>query len=475
MKNLKFKLNIQLFATLALNDVSIDIAAKAIENYMQGDCEPGDRGVNSTLTTDKAANNGRIRIYKVGVLPVIPRTMGATFNGGRFSNDIIYANNDEFELDVLSVNDTAIVIPEIQAEMCESAELRARYAGQIGKTNVKIKNGVCMAAKVYHSFVKDASHKTAITYTVGTDNMKDKVDDALAELLKGDLDNGVDIFPEETDRIIFTPNASSYFKKTGTFVVGGSNFAQEMVARGVISPEAARDMLGSGYVGEYSNIPCNMIDNAKLAAADGFLGLLKGTLSNFVLAVVSSAYANYYGMNDRGVEIGVPEKGRGTILKPLYRFGANTFFTKGNAWITKYGAHDPFSVYGVGSDAIGAVATATASAFNNTHWAPKLIAPGSRAEIKASVTNQAATGASVAVTSNGANLAKGVVVWYAAATDATTVEEFLTGYAAASKKGAVAVSSGSATISGASISGHYNVLAFDEDGTMGAIAHATIA
>ena len=474
-KILRFALNnLQLFAEepiLAVNDVSVDIASKALENYFQDDVEPSDKGVNSSLVEDEAYKNGRIRIYKAGVLPVRPRTLGAAINGTQFSNEYNYPSNGEYWIDVLCTHDTAIPVAETQEDMCSKLRLRQNYAAQIGKANIKIKNGVCLAAKFYHSYLKDVAHVSQVTFTEGTDDFSDKIADTISALNEGDQDNGVDIFPEEMSRIIYSPKAQAYFnkaKKAG-IIVGGSNLAQEMVAKGVISPGAERDILGSGFIGVYANTPCNMMSLAKFQVADEFLGFPKGTINDFVLAVNSSAYANYYGFVDKGVKVNPKPDGNGVYIVPNYRFGANTFFTKGNVWIVKANTTNPYAIY----TTLGG--TQAGTTFGST-WAPKLIAPGSRANLTVTLSSPAATGATIAVT--GLKESKAVALWYVAATEAKTIQEFIAGYnaAASGKKGAVEVSTaGAGTISGSSLSNKFNVLVFDADGTIGGIAHATIA
>ncbi len=334
-----------------INGVSADarISQRTILNYLQGDSERDGKGVYSGYSDDEL-HGAVIRIAKPDILPINPRKLGATLNGGHYSGSVITISNEEYEVEVLDAYDTVINVPYVALDMVPELK-ESEWANQIGKALFIMKNGLCLANKVYQSFYKDEKNANVVKFdkskaTEATANFRACLDDAEDLLNEGDIEHGIDIFPEDTRRITYVNGITKYIRAVGSFVTGGSNFAQEMLRSGAYSPDDTKNTLEDGYHGTYGNTEMNLLSNMKLAMADSYLGLPAGTIrASGIEAVNSSAVANVFALSDNGVVDGEFPFGRGRLLKPLYRMGASTLFTKGNAFIVDSEFVNPFKIF----------------------------------------------------------------------------------------------------------------------------------
>ena len=457
---------------LKINGISYDTKLVLQKGYIQGDCEPGNKGCLSSGKEVNAIGVGKIRIAREDLLPLVARELGNANNGNVFSNAIVIVSDTEYDLDVMFVNDTPVIKPEISLQM--APELAGGYVEQLGGQNAIYKNAAMLSARVLDGFYTNDGKVTKIDYTPGTDVFRDKLMLAKVALNKGDLEHQVRAFPQDMTRLLVTPDAEADLLSTGGVILGGSNDAQKMYANGVLDVEAVKNYLGDGYIGKYAGVPANVYTEDKVTYADECLGFPKGTIENTVLCYFANALRNLFRLEDAGLQIKDYNLGPGIIMIPRYRFGAAVTAPKANAWVKKSGVKNPYDFFKEAK-----IASAVTSAFK-----PKVIPAGSRKrEIEVKFTSPAATGASVAVTHK--RLTKdgietvnfdGFVAWYASATAPTTLSEFIAGFHGASKSGVATVANGAATISGSGISGTYYGIAFDSVGTMSEIfASAAIA
>lgn len=458
------------FEQFKINGVSTDvkITQRVLLNYLQGDSERENKGVYSGYTKGDL-NASVIRIPKPDLLPILPRHLSSTINGGHYSGSVITITNEEFQLEVLDVYDTVINVPFVALDMVSELK-QSDWSNQIGKALFVMKNGMCLANKFYQSFYKDEANKTVIEFdptksTEADGNIRACFDDAEDALNDGDINNGIDIFPEGDRRITYANGLTKYIRATGSFIVGGSNFAQEMLKSGSFSAEDTQNALEDGYHGTYGNVEMNLLSNGKILMADAYLGFPAGTIrdSGFC-AVESSAYGNVFGLSDNGVTEGEFPFGRGRLLKPLYRMGASTLFTKANAFIMKKGYVNPFK------------------AFTILGGTPKVLAKGSRplnltAVIASASTSAQTVKATESVYDNSGNLkaADAKVTKYAyVQSDApiATLSDFITAY---NKSGAVKGIATTGSLGATLTENKYlNVIALGEEDTISSIASAKV-
>lgn len=453
--------------TSQVNGTSVDIriTEKVLETYLQGDSERDNKGVYSSYTKEEAVS--QIRVPKPDLLPILPRRLGASVNGGSFSGSALQVTNSEYLLEVLDVVDTNIDVPFNNLSLVPQLKIDD-WSKQIGKGVYLVKNGMCLATKFFQSFYNDSANANVVTYTAGqADGIRPCFDEAEDDLNAGDPANGIDIFPEDTRRILYINGITKLIRQTGAFIVGGSNFAQEMLKTGAFSEGDVKNTMEDGYHGTYGAVDMNLLSPMKIRIAEEYLGFPYGTLAaSGFMAVESSGYANQFALADNGVKTIPAPQGQGTRLQPNYRMGAATFFTKGNVFIMQANYVNPFGIFGIISKT------------------PTIIGKGSRlADLALTATATASTGkivcaptyTSYAQAGNPQTVSAAVAgfAYFQSDSAVTSLPAFVTGYTAASVKGL----STSATISGLTLTaGKYaNVIAYTAQGQISAVYSVLVA
>jgi len=118
--------------TSQVNGTSVDIriTEKVLETYLQGDSERDNKGVYSSYTKEEAVS--QIRVPKPDLLPILPRRLGASVNGGSFSGSALQVTNSEYLLEVLDVVDTNIDVPFNNLSLVPQLKIDD-WSKQIGK------------------------------------------------------------------------------------------------------------------------------------------------------------------------------------------------------------------------------------------------------------------------------------------------------------------------------------------------------
>ena len=164
---------------------------------------------------------------------------------------------------------------------------------------------------------------------------KDALLDANGKLDDGDAENGIDIFPIDGRQIFVKSAARTGLFKQGNIIVGGSNYAQEMLARGTISPNTYKqDKLE--YVGEIDSVPVCVVAKPVWDLAEDYLGLNRGTLG-IVEAVACAGIATGRALAfNNSVKIIDCPRGQGRTAQYKYRWGVEVFNFKGIVPVLSY-------------------------------------------------------------------------------------------------------------------------------------------
>lgn len=452
------------------SSVDVKISAKILENYFQGDCEADGKGVTSNYSQSEM-NAGYVRILKPAFLNMKTRQLGSTVNGGSYSNDALFISNSEYMLQVLEVLDEPVDMPFNNFSMVPQLT-RDQFTKQIGEQIAKVKNGLCLAAKLYKSWYEDTANQKQLTFDTATNNLRSVLDQAEDVLNEGIPSIGISSFPEDDRNITFLNGYTQYMRATGSFIVGGSNFAQEMLKSGAVDPDSTMNVLRNGFKGIYGTVPLHLISNLKVWDADAYLGFPNGTIAASGLVLVeSSAIANHFGLADSGIQAMSPTpNGQGTRVFPNYRMGAATFYTQGNVIVVNQNFVNPFGIFTIfngyatptikgghsrANDLAAVVTSTTTGKFSAT--ATQTI-PASVLTMTAAQTAVAATVAAYAY-----------VVTPAAI---TTLPAFIAAYnASGATKGIGATLS---AVSGATGS-YANVVAIQSDGTVSSVGSVRIS
>lgn len=333
------------FTTPHINGIA---AARVLSPEMlfgiaQGEiCAPG-RGITEGFSTDTAA--AEVRIPKMRPLKQGARTLGNQINGGSFSNEQEEPQSVEYGIRIIDLLDTPIVIAQHTMDMLPVDILGTTIKNFTNVVNRNL-NGMTLGYQI-KSVLTDGEEANIVYFDAAADKLVDKIIEADAKLDEGDEESDIDVFP--TEGRIWQVKASykpQLFATAtgGVLSLGGSNKAQEMLARGGVSPDAVVTKIENGYIGDILGAPVHIVSNIVYRVAEQYLGLPKYELDPVVATIASDC------ANGRGVAIGKQVKivdahgGQGVELQPLVRFGVEVFYPKGNAIVVKAGTENVFDV-----------------------------------------------------------------------------------------------------------------------------------
>jgi hypothetical protein len=210
----------------------------------------------------------------------------------------------------------------------------AKTTKNLGQLVAKNINASTMAEQMASNMNYNAVQEDTTSYadtnfvdaTLGTDSMLEALLKANTNLDGGDEANGIDMFPVMQRVAMWRPTVRAELLKTGQVIIGGSNFAQEMIAKGVVDTKTGiRENLG-GYFGDIDSTPQHIASNAIFKLAEKYLGLSVGALDLVSGMVVSSiGTARGLAFNNTVKTIDSP-RGQGLRMQPKYRWGLETWF-----------------------------------------------------------------------------------------------------------------------------------------------------
>lgn len=297
------------------------------ENIFQNILALPEKGVTETFSTDTDASE--IRIIRQVAPSISARRMGATVNGGYFnSNNPILPASVEYGLKILYMIDDQIDFPVVMDEMVEVAVADAttkNVAGLVAR-NINASTIAHQIASVVNENV--ASHSVNVVVMSSATAYKDALLDANGKLDDGDTDNGIDIFPVDGRQGFLRASARTGLMKSGNVIIGGSNYAQEMLSRGVISPDTyKKDNLE--YFGELDGVPMCVVSKPVWDLAETYMQVDAGKLNSVQgLIVAGIATGRALAFNNEVKIIDCP-RGQGKTAQYKYRWGIEVFTPKG--------------------------------------------------------------------------------------------------------------------------------------------------
>lgn len=445
-----------------INGVSAErrISKALLENSYQGLNEKGGRGINDKFVTeDDTTSAAQVFVNRILPVRMKPREQGASKNGASFSANKHFTQTVTVGIELLQVLDDPIIIPRARQDMIP-VDLLAEQTKIYSDRLATIINGATVACKLLSSWLaSEGNYKVISSSDVTNKLILNRFIEANSLLDEGDIENGIDIFPEDSRVALFKPSYRALLKTSGILVIGGANYAYDIAKGDAISHEDRARKSEDGYIGEIDGVPCHIVSNESLRHADGFLGFPEGELkaSDFI-GYISSSYANSRGVSmSKQIKVVDAVDGQGLILQPYTKFGVASWYPKGNVILTS-AEFNPFA--------------SLKSLFSSgVTW--KLKGAGSRLVPSITLASATATGCTVSATANDdweTSHIAGCVAYVGTSTP-TSVEGFLAGYAAASYKGAVTVTSGAVssfvinTLTVADES-YVNVLAVSDDGSV---------
>lgn len=421
------------------------IANQVLENIYQGEIETGGRGVSQEFTTNTTA--ATITVVRPLPLPIKARDLGAKINGGSFSAYSYVPGSTSYNLNVITMIDDLVDVPDVSMDMIP-LDILSKYVKNISDKVVLNANAIKIAAALYTSLsAEQVDEKSAnvLKYNSAKDKYLDKVTRTFLALDKGDIDNGISMFPQE-DRIALVgiDAYADLLSLNGVLNIGGANYGYDILKSGAVDADASTHKVATGFVGTILGVPVHTVSPLIWEVACEYLGFTSGTFDNLLL-MVKSATGNLFGMaaNSSVKTIQCPI-GQGVRLQPKYRMGAACIMPKANAllfsedsYANPYGIKDIFTGKGVEYG---------------------YVAPGSR-EVVVPATVAGTTGKFTAS-------AKGAVACAWVNKECHDVQEFVKEYGASdNKKGLIATLGVESTLTGVSSGDTVSFLYIASDGT----------
>ena len=429
-------------------------------NIFQGLIETNGRGITDRFASEAEINeNAQIFVNRILPAKVQPRELGAAKNGRSFSNESHYSQTQTVGIEALTVVDDPIIIPRASQDLI-NVDLLATQIDLYTKRLNTIINGMTAASKIFAAWNAELKGEAYNAQDISSSDITNKA--VLERFIEcndlldlGDIDNGIDVFPEETRIAVFKAGSRAILKSAGVLTLGGANYAYE------ISVNDKANVAENGYIGDIDGVPCHTISGESLQHASRFLGLPEKELAaGTFFGYVASSYANARGVSTVDqIKIVDTIGGQGVELQPFTKMGAVSWYPKGNVIVYK------------GNSSKSGVYKALATLFSSvTGIAYKLKGAGSRYFPVGSIAATAGTGFTLTATAKDDANSDHVkaAVYYVGDTAVETVEAYAAGYANATYKGSVTV--GSATAETHLTSGKYaNCLVISDDGSVSVI------
>lgn len=326
-----------------------------MENIFQEIAHLPERGITEKYSED--TNASEIRIIRQIAPDIKARRQGATVNGGYFnSNAPLMPQSAEYGLKILYMIDDAIDFPTVMDEMVELpvAEATTKAVGGLVARNINASTTAHQLAKVFNeSIAGTLGDDYNAVILPSADAVKEGIILANSLLDDGDEANGVDIYPVNGRQLFIRSTTRAKLFTSGNIFVGGSNYAQEMLERGVISPGTYKqDKLQ--YVGEIDQVPVTVLAKTAWDLAEVYMQQTKGFLSDilgFLTAGIGTGRALAF---NNSVKIIDSPNGQGRRAQYKYRWGVEVFHTKSVVPIVDYGKTlptltDPIEIEAPGS------------------------------------------------------------------------------------------------------------------------------
>lgn len=317
------------------------VSKALLKNMYQGLVETNNRGVSDRFATEADVNDA-VQILVNRVLPVKmkPREQGATKNGGSFSANSHFTQTQTVGIDLLTTIDDTIIIPRSRQDTIK-VDLLAEQVEIYSKRLNTIINGMTAAAHIFTPWLEDA--KGNEIYKVDITNADIAAKEVTLRFLEindlldgGDPEHDIDTFPLDTRIACFKVGSRAILKGAGVLVLGGSNYAQDILKGHAVSHADTTAVAENGYIGDIDGVPCHVISGESLRHACGFLGLTEYDLAkSSFFGYIASSYASARGVTTvERTKIVDAVSGQGLILQPYTRMGAISWYAKGQVLVT---------------------------------------------------------------------------------------------------------------------------------------------
>ena len=285
------------------------------------------KGVSEVTET----NASSIRMFKALPGGSKARELGKDNNGGFFNGQKAKMTKViEYDLNLLYLMDEVYDIPEVQQDMV-AINIFDETTKNIGGECATAINASTIAHQLQAVFGKAADAKSWDNYAVklasSNPNYAEAFVTANSMLDEGDPAHHIQSFPFENRQALITTEMRRNLMKNGQVLLGGSNFAQSMLAKGALSPEDTKDF-GEMYLGEIDGVPVYFMPKAIVDAAQEWCG--NNAEVSKVKGIICAATATDRGISTQDyIKIVDSPDGAGKRLQPKTRWGVKVCYEKG--------------------------------------------------------------------------------------------------------------------------------------------------
>lgn len=314
------------------NATQVLAAKKVKENIFVDLVHKNGYGVNETEETNASA----IRFFKTKQTNASARQLGQTKNGAFFNDSAAEIPQViEYDLDLLYVYDQVYDLPEVQQDMVAISVFDTATKNIGGRIATEINaSTIAKQLAVKYNAAAGSAETTAAKAWAGNGIILDStapdyygaIQEASTVLDDGDEANGIQAFPFEEREILMRAAFRKNLLSTKGVLIGGSNYAQSMLAKGAVSPEARKEF-GNMYCGEIDMIPCYIVPSAIWKRAGAWAGA--ETAFDATQAVVLAASGTDRGISPQDyIKVIDAPNGAGKRLQPKVRWGINVCYEK---------------------------------------------------------------------------------------------------------------------------------------------------
>ena len=296
------------------------------------------------VTEQTETNVSTLRMLKVLPTTASAREIGASKNGAFFNGENAEVPQvSEYDLNLLYVYDIVYDIPELQQDMCPVNifdETTKNIGGRVA-TEINASTIAEQLANRYNAAKTATKWDDIAVVLPASGGYYEAIQEASTMLDDGDEANGIQSFPFEEREIIMRPGYRKNLLSDKGVLLGGSNYAQSMLAKGAVSPDAKKEF-GNMYCGEVDLIPCYISPKALWNRAGEWGG--SATAFDGTEAIVVAKSATDRGISTQDyIKIIDSPNGAGKRLQPKTRWGINVCYGKGIVPILKNGTAAPSS------------------------------------------------------------------------------------------------------------------------------------
>lgn len=329
-----------------VNDATLKrvMSAKVKDNIFQGIFMKPGEAVTEKYSEDTDA--AEIQVIRVKPNANEARHIGADNNGAWFNvGPDTTPTTEAYGIKILDTIDYNIDIPTNQQDMMNVDLAEAELSNLAGKVNRNI-NAVTIAAQLCRNFNDLADEnkqipKNWVEVAASNPNYLEAIITASAQLDNGNEAQGIDAYPDDFRAVIIRPLAKAALLKTGQLLIGGSNYAQDIIRKGGFDAGAEPSVATTGYMGDIAGMPVYAAAQAVWSTAEKYLGLGAGALNDVHMLVVSGVSTGRALAFNSAIKMIDSPLGQGRRLQPKYRFGAECWDALSVVPVVKTGFANP--------------------------------------------------------------------------------------------------------------------------------------